>query len=111
LLTGIRKVSTIAIIPQGTSFAQNVEFLTPDFVNDGGTRIRIRVTPSIAAVLEVTRDGGTSWGAMKENAALIAGADYIFEPGSDPGDSINFRSPDPGGITLTYFSAELFFEG
>jgi len=87
---------------------QNTEWLASDLVPaiEAGrsTSFRLTFVLSLAVVIEITFDSGATWIALNSGSPYAAdNLISVLIPGVDRDDTINFRTPTSGGVTLDRF--------
>ena len=90
--------------------AQNAEWLASDVesgVKSGKVlRLILQIQLSVqAAVVEITTDGGATFGALNSGTALTTGNLFTFDIFVKFGDLFNLRTPTGGGTTVDVFLA------
>ena len=85
-------------------------FLTENYKIESGNLIRIGIAPAVAAIVETTLNGGTSWNDLKDGAEVPIGSTQIFEMVTSKGDLFNMRLKERIAGTINNLTVELFFE-
>jgi len=100
----------------GNVKTQNTEWLASDLVPDTdagkSTSYRLTFVLSDAVIIQITFDSGATWVSL--NSGSPYSADNLISvliPGVDATDTINFRTPTSGGVTLDRFIVDALPQG
>ena len=90
--------------------AEDAEFFAADLVPQGDTGrsslLRIAIVATAGDAIEVTWNSGTAWEAWIATGTLTANTYEEFSIYVRSGDTVNFRCPTTGGITLDRFTVD-----
>ena len=90
--------------------AEDAEFFATDLSpqTDAGTAslFRISIVATAGDAIEVTWNSGTAWEALLSTSALTANTYFEQTLFVRSGDTVNFRCPTTGGITLDRFTVD-----
>ncbi len=100
-----QKATLLGSIPFGTAIAQNDDFFGTDIVIplDGnyGKKLIIQGVFTSSKVLEITLNG-SDFVSAGSKSTLWQEEVFVYD-----GDILNFRCPDGGGVTVSFFRVDL----
>lgn len=82
--------------------AQNVEWFSTDITSDDIGKFRFNVSVDTAVVVQITKDGGTTWVNLNRGNNLGVDDESVFSIPIRNGDEFNVRTPTAGGATINY---------
>ena len=99
------KATLLGSIPTGTAIAQNIEFFGSDIViplkGAYGKKLVIQGVFTSSKVLEITLNG-SDFVSTGSKQTLWQEEVFVYD-----GDILNFKCPDAGGVTISFFRVDL----
>jgi len=104
-----RKVQTLVNSSPGTTFTSGVDIFGTGLEIKPGNKLRFGIKFRTATILSFTTNyNNANQGAVKENVALVANADYIFE--SSYNGDILFNVSVSATTIIDKFLVEVYLE-